>query len=260
MLDRLIFYSNLLMAIPMLPLLYWQGKQAKSAVPDLPPAQNPEGIIRKDSANKILQILSLGESAFAGVGLQQHQKSITGVLAQSLAEQLNQSVNWKVIARSGYNVEQVVRELVPQIPSTKIDLVVIGLGANDTFEIHFPAKWEKDMKALLMAIRKHQPACPIVIAHLPPVHQFPVLSPLLQWFMGNFIKQYHAVNQSIVADVSNTYYIADRIDFDNWSDRLPSKLSKEDLFCDGVHPSEFAHEIWGKEIAAFVIHQGLVIQ
>lgn len=257
MLDRLIFYGNLFLAIPILPLLYWQGKQAKSAVPDLPPAQNPKGIVKKEGASKSLQILSLGESAFAGVGLQQHQKSITGFLAQSLAKQLKQNINWEVIAKSGYNLEQVIKELVPQIPTTEIDLIIIGMGANDTFEIHLPSKWEKDMKSLLSAIRQQQPDCPIVIAHLPPVHQFPVLSPLLQWFMGHFIKQYHLVNQSIVTALSNTYYIADRIDFDHWSDKLPTGLSKEDLFCDGVHPSEFAHQIWGEEIATFAIQQEL---
>lgn len=257
MLDRLIFYGNLFMAIPILPLLYWQGKQAKSAVPDLPAAKKTKGIVKKTGASKSLQVLSLGESAFAGVGLEQHQKSITGVLAQSLAKQLKQNVNWEVIAKSGYNLEQVTKELVPLIPSTKIDIIIIGMGANDTFEIHFPSKWEKDMKALLLAIRRQQPDCPIVIAHLPPVHQFPVLSPLLQWFMGKFIQQYHAVNQSIVSIIPNTYYIADRIDFDHWSDKLPVGLSKEDLFCDGVHPSEFAHQIWGEEIAAFTIQQKL---
>ena len=259
MLNRLIFYGNIFMAIPILPLLYWQGKQAKSAVPDLPSAKNPKGVVKKTGASKSLQILSLGESAFAGVGLKQHQKSITGILAQSLAKQLKQNVNWEVIAKSGYNLEQVIKELVPLIPSTKIDLIVIGMGANDTFEIHFPSKWEKDMKALLLAIRRQQPDCPIVIAHLPPVHQFPVLSPLLQWFMGNFIQQYHAVNQSITSITPNTYYISDRIDFDNWSDKLPDGLSKEDLFCDGVHPSEFAHQIWGEEIAAFTIEQKLTL-
>lgn len=257
--QHLSFHLRLLLSVPLLPILYWQGKRAKAAVPDLPPAQTPLGMITHPAASKTLKVLAFGESAFAGIGIDNHQNTIIGILAKQFAEALQQNVEWEVVAKSGYNVEQVREDLVPLSTIETPDLIVIGLGANDTFEIHFPEKWQKDMVELIDQIRHKHGTCPILIAHLPPVSQFPVLPPLLQWFMGSFIKEYHQVNRNIAQQQSAVYYVDQAINFDTWADRLPENSSKADLFCDGVHPGKLAHKIWGEELAHFVLKQKLLV-
>lgn len=259
MLSNLNFHLRLLLSVPLLPILYWQGKKAKAAVPDLPPAQNPSGLVPHPHVTETIHVLSFGESAFAGIGIEDHQSTITGILANLLAEKLQQNIEWEVIAKSGYNAEQVREELVPLSSITSPDLILIGLGANDAFEIHFPEKWQKDMTDLIKRIRLKYGSCPIVIAHLPPVNQFPVLSPLLQWFMGGFIQAYHQKNQTIASQHPAVHYVNQTIDFDAWADRLPPGLSKSDLFCDGVHPGELAHQLWGQELVSFVLDQQLLV-
>lgn len=254
------FHLRLFFSIPLFPLLYWQGKRAKAAVPDLPPAMSPAGTTTHSAAKKTLQVLSFGESAFAGVGIDNHQNTITGILAKRLAAVLQHNIQWEVIAKSGYNAEQVREELVPQSTLPQPDLIIIGLGANDTFEIHFPDKWQKDMTLLIQRIRHQHGSCPILIAHLPPVGQFPVLTPLLQWFMGGFILEYHRVNQQIAQQEPEVYYVDQTIDFGDWANRLPEHSSQADLFCDGVHPGKLAHKIWGEELANFVIEKNLLIK
>lgn len=260
MIPHLSFYGRLLLSIPVLPLLYWQGKKSKAAVPDLPPAKHPKGTNEYPQATHTFQILSFGESAFAGVGIDNHQHTITGILGQELSEKLAQNVAWEVVAKSGYNAEQVREELVALSSIKSPDLVIIGLGANDTFEIHFPEKWKRDMIRLIDHIRKTHGSCPILLAHLPPVHQFPVLSPLLQWFMGNFMAEYHLVNQELVRLEDAIYYVNERIDFDTWADRLPPDFTKSDLFCDGVHPGKLAHQLWGEAIASYILQQELLVK
>ncbi len=254
------FYARLLLSIPILPILYWQGKKSKAAVPDLPPAKHPAGTVFHPQANRTLRIISFGESAFAGIGIDNHQNTITGVFAQEVSQKLEQNIQWEVVAQSGYNAEQVKDELVGLSTINTPDLIIIGLGANDTFEIHFPEKWKRDMIQLIEQIRRKHGACPILLAHLPPVHQFPVLTPLLQWFMGSFMKEYHTVNQKIVQIQPAVYYVNQRIDFDTWADRLPEGFTKSDLFCDGVHPGKLAHNLWGKEIASFVLQKELLVK
>lgn len=254
------FYARLLLSIPILPVLYWQGKRSKAAVPDLPPAKHPKGTVSHPHASRTFQIISFGESAFAGIGIDDHRNTITGILAKEVSEGLEQNIQWEVVAKSGYNAEQVKDELVSLSTITTPDLIIIGLGANDTFEIHFPEKWKRDMTLLIEQIRAKHGACPILLAHLPPVHQFPVLTPLLQWFMGSFMKEYHIVNQKIVQIQQAVYYVNQRIDFDTWADRLPKGFTKSDLFCDGVHPGKLAHKLWGEEIARFVLQKELLIK
>ncbi len=260
MISRFSFYARLFLSIPILPILYWQGKRSKAAVPDLPPAKDPMGMVSHPQASRTLQVLSFGESAFAGIGIDDHQNTITGIFAQEVSEQLTQNIQWEVVAQSGYNAEQVREELVDKSTLSAPDLIIIGLGANDTFEIHFPKKWERDMIQLIEEIRVKHKSCPILLAHLPPVHQFPVLTPLLQWFMGNFMAEYHLVNQKIVQLQPAVYYVNQRIDFDTWADRLPTGFMKSDLFCDGVHPGKLAHKLWGKEIADFVLQEKLLVK
>ncbi|NET35471.1 MAG: SGNH/GDSL hydrolase family protein [Cyanothece sp. SIO1E1] len=254
------FYGRLFLSIPVLPLLYWQGKKSKAAVPDLPPAKHPIGTSEHPQATHTFQVLSFGESAFAGIGIDDHQYTITGILAKQLSEKLAQNVAWEVVAKSGYNAEQVREELVDLSTIKRPDLIIIGLGANDTFEIHFPEKWKRDMIQLIGRIRDTHGNCPILLAHLPPVHQFPVLSPLLQWFMGNFMAEYHVVNQKLVQLEEAIHYVNERIDFDTWVDRLPKNFTKSDLFCDGVHPGKLAHKLWGEAIAAYVLQKELLVK
>lgn len=260
MIPHLSFYGRLLLSIPVLPLLYWQGKKSKAAVPDLPPAKHPAGTNEHPQATHTFQVLSFGESAFAGIGIDDHQNTITGILAQQLSEKLLQNVTWEVVAKSGYNAEQVREELVDSSTIKSPDLIIIGLGANDTFEIHFPEKWKRDMIQLIDHIRNTHGSCPILLAHLPPVHQFPVLTPLLQWFMGNFMAEYHVVNQALVQPEEAIYYVNERIDFDTWVDRLPQDFTKSDLFCDGVHPGKLAHKLWGEAIASYVLQKDLLVK
>ncbi|NRB51194.1 MAG: SGNH/GDSL hydrolase family protein [Saprospiraceae bacterium] len=260
MVSHIRLYSRLVLSIPILPILYWQGKKSKAAVPDLPPAKHPTGIQRHPDASLSFKVLSFGESAFAGIGIDDHQNTITGIMAQELSKNLRENIEWEVVAKSGYNAEQVREELVDLSTIKTPDLIIIGLGANDTFEIHFPKKWKRDMTRLIDQIRRKHGSCPILLAHLPPVHQFPVLTPLLQWFMGNFMEEYHLVNQQLMELEQEVYYVDQRIDFDTWTNRLPDGFTESDLFCDGVHPGKLAHKLWGQEIAHFVLQKKLLVK
>ena len=58
-------------AIPFLPLMYIQGKQVKAKVPDLPEATGTAGFAVGDS-DATLNLVILGESTMAGVGVRTH--------------------------------------------------------------------------------------------------------------------------------------------------------------------------------------------
>ena len=60
-------------------------------------------------------MVMIGESAFAGVGVEKHQDGFAGSLAYNLSERLPSSVNWTVYAKSGYTAQKLSERLIPKI-------------------------------------------------------------------------------------------------------------------------------------------------
>ena len=105
------------------PLLWFQGMRLKKEVLRLPPpGDRPYGIcIGKD---KEFNILGLGESPMAGVGIVKHAFTLTGLTAARLNKLLGCSVNWKILAESGLSLKN-LNELIREQSDENADLVLV---------------------------------------------------------------------------------------------------------------------------------------
>ncbi|MEM6691861.1 MAG: GDSL-type esterase/lipase family protein, partial [Planctomycetota bacterium] len=88
------------------------------------------------------------------------------------------TTHWRVIARSGYTAQKVYEKLLPKVQSTQLDLIVIGLGGNDTFKLTPPNKWKRDIQRLILELRKRFPKTPIIFSNVPPIRSFPAFTKL----------------------------------------------------------------------------------
>ena len=64
----------------------------------------------------MLEILGLGESPMAGVGISKHSATLTGLTAARLNQLLDRQVNWTVLAKNGLtlkNLNQLMRNSPP---------------------------------------------------------------------------------------------------------------------------------------------------
>lgn len=257
MFPQLRFFLGLLACIPLLPVLIIQGKRVRQSIPRLPEAGGARvGSIGEGSG--AIRLLTLGESTIAGVGVADHQEGITGQIATSLHELSGKKIHWEVIAKSGYTARRVTELLVPHIPERRIDLIVIGLGGNDTFHLNTPRRWVRDFSDLLHALRNRQPSCPIIIADLPPVAEFPAFPRLMRMILGGLLHLHHLAIRKLPANFNSVCYMDTPIRLENWGKLLPEGKSPADFFSDGVHPSPLTYSIWGKQIARFAIQHSLV--
>ena len=119
------YYLGVIIAVPLLPILYFQGKRIRKNVPNLPEAKNPKGYI-KTSSEKTLKLLVIGESTIAGVGVDFHENGFTGALAKEISYKTNHSILWKVYAKSGYTAKRVAQKLLPKLENETPDLIVVG--------------------------------------------------------------------------------------------------------------------------------------
>jgi lysophospholipase L1-like esterase len=246
MLPQLFFFLGGILILPMVFLLIWQGKRVKNSIPDLPEAIGTKGQVIGNE--HFINILAIGESTFAGVGVRTHQEGVTGQLAKFLSEKTNFSVNWEVLAQSGYSAKKVLTELVPKIPKIPFDIIVIGLGGNDTFELNRPMRWQQDLIDIISQIQKIQPESSIVIATLPPVGSFPAFPFPLNAVLGGLERLHSWAVKPIPAMFKNVYF----------DDKRFEVTEPEIMFSDGVHPSGYTYSLWGKQLAEFIVENKLI--
>lgn len=242
-----------ILSIPLLPFMYWQSRQIRALVPDLPEATGPEGFCRYQASQKEpLKMICLGESTIAGVGVKTHQEGFAGTLAQSLSKRFQTDISWKVYAKSGFTARSLHQSILPQIEETEIDLIVIGVGANDAFTLNTPRKWKQQVSQLITDLRAKFPHSLIVFCSMPPIKEFPAFTPLIKFVIGNLVEILGEELKKLVSNFENVYYHHEIIVFDVWLERLGIEGQKSDFFSDGVHPSKLTYQTWAEDTARLI--------
>ena len=240
---------------PLLPIMYFQGKFIRKRLPWLPEATGVQGSSLRERAAKGLRLLTIGESSVAGVGVQTHEEGFTGTLARELAHRFQTRVDWKVYAKRGFTARKVQEAILPQITEQAgdVDLVVVGLGGNDTFKLSRPRRWKRDMQQLITTLQERFQGVPIVFMDLPPVQELPAFTSLIKMILGNWREMLAEELDRLVLHHRNTYYHPNRITLKDWVQRyknMPQRTAA--YFSDGVHPSKLAYQAWATDIAQFI--------
>jgi len=253
------FWLGVLAAIPLIPLLYFQGRAVKRKVPRLPEAANPEGVAG-DFQDRKNRVLFIGESTFAGVGVVHHADGFAGALANQLAQQLQTQIHWKVFARSGYTARKICKHILPLTAGEDADLIIIGLGGNDAFELNLPRYWKLQIRRMIAELRTHFGQTPIVFTHMPPIKDFPAFTPLIHWSVGNLVEQLGSSLAEIVEKEPGVYYPDEVIRLSEWVKRFDEELQPKDFFSDGVHPSALTYRLWAEDVARFIEYRKVIVE
>lgn len=244
------YLSGAVISFPLLPLMYYQGKQIRASVPKLPEADGIEGSCYSNEKNgNTLKVISIGESTIAGVGVLTHQEGFTGTFASEISKLFDLNVKWKVYARSGYTAERVEKKIIPKITEEQVDLIVIGLGGNDAFTLNRPSKWKVQIKSLIESIKSKFPQATIVFCNMPPIKEFPAFTPLIKFTIGNLVEILGEELEKAVNEYHSVFYFGDKITLEGWIEKFQLNVKKADFFSDGVHPSKLTYQTWAKDIA-----------
>lgn len=258
MLQQILYIIGCLCGFPLLPILAYQGKKVKKNMPDLPEAtENITGQITGKHPLAI-HLLAIGESSIAGVGIKDHQFGLTGQVAKLIYELRQVNVYWQVVGKSGYTAQKTNQELVPQIPDLPYDIILIGLGGNDTFQLNSPLTFRKNMIQLIDNLLSRHPQSKIVMINMPPVADFPAFPHPFRFFLGNLAKLHGAVIRNIPLLYPNVYYVDGDMTLKDWQEVTQYAYQVNDFFSDGVHPSALSYALGGEKIAKFIVKQGIV--
>lgn len=240
------------LVIPILPIIYIQGNIIKRTVPRLPEATGIEGNVKADSI-KELRLLCIGESSMAGVGAETHEEAIGGTMAKEISSRLNTNVYWRVYARNGYTAKRVRFKILPKITERDFDIIVIALGANDSFAMNSPKTWRKNIIALIKDTQAIFPNTPIVFMNMPPIKEFPAFSRLIRFSVGNLVDMLGKELGQIIDSFEGVYFSNELIRVETWKKKYQVEGKASDFFSDGVHPTKFTYQVWAKDVVDYIM-------
>jgi lysophospholipase L1-like esterase len=233
--------SYSLVAAPLLPILWLQGRQVRKRTPRLPGAAGPTvGTIPGEGIP--LRLLVVGESTVAGVGAPDHAHALTGQIATALATGTGRTVHWRAAGKIGATAHVARTGLVPEVPEAPVDVIVLALGVNDVLRFQSSGRWTRDVTQLIADLRRRVGAVPVVLASVPPMGRFPAFPQPLRGVLGLRAGALDLAAQRCVPALTRVAHSAARLDV------------AEDMFCaDRFHPSIDGYRRWGSQIAESVL-------
>jgi len=222
---------------------------------DLP---QPEDIVKSEGDDSF-HVLSIGESSIASIGANSQNMGLTGCISSLIKRDKKRNVSYEVVAKSGFTAANVKDQLLGKIKSTYSDLILIGLGANDAFQLSSPKKWRKNLDSILDHLGDKFDKTPIVFIHMPPILEFPIFTPMLKYFVHRQICILKKELEYIIAPYDHVHMINDDLTAFGFVEKykLTNKVV-DDFYSDGVHPSELTYKFWAQEIYDFAAQKHLI--
>jgi lysophospholipase L1-like esterase len=241
-----------LLALPLLPWLYAQGKRTRRITPRLPEADGArEGLCTPAGVGNTVPIvlIAIGESPVAGVGVERQEQAITAQFAQELAIALKRPVQWRAFGKNGATVADANRDVLPQLaqfaaPQTQeLRIVLIAFGVNDSTAFHSSSRYRRDLEVLACTLQQQLTPALLLISGAPPLHLFPALPQPLRHVLGMKAAALSRAAQQLATELPQAIYVPVR------SDARERSLMAHD----GYHPSAAGARLWAQQLAQATI-------
>jgi lysophospholipase L1-like esterase len=156
-----------LITLALAPLLFLQGRRVQRTALVLPEAEGArEGVT---GCGATFNLLVIGDSAAAGVGIACQQQALIGRLVDELSQR--HTVHWRLVAKTGRRLADVQRAL-NSVSSGAVDLVVVSAGINDVLRGTSSKQWVADLQALARVLHDRFTPAPSHSAAFPEYRIF----------------------------------------------------------------------------------------
>ena len=180
-----------------MPLLLLQVCWAKLNTLKLPEALGERSGLSGDGSS--INLLIIGDSAAAGVGVTKQNDALVGQLASILA--VKHKVSWQLIASSGFASSDLINE-VKALPAETFDYVLIYVGVNDVTHLISANDWVNNLNTILGLLTTKFGAPKVLLTAVPPMHLFTGIPQPLRWWLGLRAKRLNKLMAIVAADNS----------------------------------------------------------
>lgn len=225
--------------LPATPFLYALGQYTRYKVGLLPEPEGPRAGV-SGSGDAAARLLVIGESTVAGLGARTHEFALAGQFAYQLSTRIGKPVEWTVIGKNGVTARRTIDELIPLVPDTVFDYILIGLGGNDVMKLSSPNTWRSTMIELLGILRTRNPEAVMFITNCPMIKYSPAIPHPIKFLLWELSKLHDLNIKEFTAGMERVFYY-----------HQPTDLNVDGFFADGVHPSEQGYRDWSEAMMKF---------
>lgn len=227
---------------PAAPLMLLQGRRVRRHALRLPEAagqRDGRGPAHRSSEK---QLLIVGDSSAAGVGVANQSQALSGRLVEALTLAGVAPRRWQLIARTGAAAADLPALLERGLSADsseppRFDVAIVVVGVNDVTRATPISRWLADLDRIHEQLRRVGVAVTL-FSGLPPMERFTALPQPLRSWLGLQARRY------------------DRA-LGHWSQTRPGALHQvlpnlNDpalLASDGFHPGEAGCVLWARELA-----------
>ncbi len=161
-------------------MLLTQGSRLRRETPRLADAPLPwhgtvDGAGDRRSASRPLNLLVIGDSTAAGVGVDHAELGLGGRLAEALAERTGRAVHWRAAGRNGATARDLVRHFLKPALAEPVDLVFLTVGANDALALRSARAFRRDIRHIIERTFAAHPDAALLMSSLPAFFRFSLL-------------------------------------------------------------------------------------
>lgn len=223
-----------------LAVLMAQGPWVSRRTPRLPPAEGPgQGV---HGEGPVLELLALGDSIIAGVGVAETEQALPSRFAAALARGQSRRVHWHAIGVNGQR-SIALRAMLGGSweAATPPDLVLVSNGINDVTRPGRPGAVLARLQGVLESMERRFPSSMILQLGLPPLGRFPALPRPLRTVLGS---------RAAAIDEALGEWIRSRPQIIHLPFNEPA--NPEDFAEDGYHPNVDGIRRWAGHLATAV--------
>ncbi|GHB20894.1 lipase [Pseudovibrio japonicus] len=229
----------------LLPVYIVEGLRARARSIRLAPATGPlSGTI--EGHGELINMLVVGDSSVAAIGLEHTTRGLTYTMAKKLAEVSGQPVKWRAAGNNSATATQLRDVVVPNLPYDDYTHVFISIGMNDLKNFHSSRAWKKDFGELIYALRTKYPNARIYWPNLMSLQYVPALSNGLAWVLE---PRRHMINR-IGAQLCHERGVI--------ASSAIAEASREAFCEDGMHATALGNQLWVNHSVAELLERGLL--
>lgn len=225
-----------LLITPLYLIALPQGLWLRRKTLRMPEARGPRTMSLGSKPNKPLNLLYLGESPAAGVGMNDIKDALSTRVAHGLTD--THAIDLQLVAENGITSKELLDKL-KGAPTLAPDVSVITMGVNDCTCLTPFNEWDTHINGLADELTRRG-SKHIFFTGVPPLQDFPLLPAPLSWVMG-----YRSVILNTLLQEMCHRRVIKFLPFS-------SPINKEMMAIDGYHPNEEGAAIWAESISKHI--------
>lgn len=217
------------------PFMLVQEKKIRKNIAPLAPPVGPYSGVHGQGT--LLRVMVLGDSTGHSVGAESFDQAL---ISQFLQYFPGYQIEWQVVATSGHDSEQALKQLI-DTQANPIDVLITTLGVNDVTGTVPVKRWLETQRKIWDYARSELGAKFILVSGVMPIWKFPNLPQPIKGYLSMRAKRF---DKALRAQVGNQQY----------AQYLSMEFSME-LNClgaDGYHPGPKVYAHWAKKCADII--------